>query len=351
MASNILSMADNAIGMAHNALKLNNINDKLQIEEPKTVEGSLQGKVITHPMFFVFLVGSIAGAIVAVVAGIFQMWPLLIVGGLLCVTNVAGIPFASALGMVPALEEGVKQLSEKVTSIAGKIADLHKVNNELRETEQKLQNTTKEYSKTVDEAKKELDKTKAELAAANDADIKTKKEVKSLLHNVTDVFSISTKVFSQENKNLDKTNAETQKHIRTLSTEHTKLTQQASSIDLSVKNFDKRTDDLEELAKFCGEEISSLKSIHSDFINSTQTLVNTLGGIQNLSNKLGPTVKLAELSTQKVQESEKNLTGAVSKLENTILANLEGYDEYLSNEDFYKKCLANKDKIEKFFKK
>jgi len=83
-------MPSKTLSLIQNTLK---IKSKLEddINETPGNVGDLGGRIVTHWTFFVFSAGTITGLVTAVTAGILQTWPLLIIGGILCATNILGV--------------------------------------------------------------------------------------------------------------------------------------------------------------------------------------------------------------------------------------------------------------------
>lgn len=238
------------------ALKIKSSLEGSQTEEPT---GTLQGKIVTHWTFYVFTAGSIVGLVTAVAAGILQMWPLCIIGGILCVTNIVGAWYASELGAVPAIQEGVEQLKIKIQDFAKKINELDLSIKNLKDIEKLAEQNTKNFETIIQNGKKDLQNSVDQFHKIQKELDEYRKELEKYKILVK-TMGENTKKLSDQTLNLSNHVVKTEHLQGSLENETLTISKEGDKIDVQVKIFDKETDDYEEAVKNHVKQIDLMKN-------------------------------------------------------------------------------------------
>lgn len=278
-----------------------------------TPQGSLQGRIVTHWTFYMFVAGSVVGLTIAVAAGVMEMWVLLGVGAALCATNVVGAIYASMIGVIPALEEGVQKLADRVKTFSKTIQRLEESNTKLEQIRKAAENVAQEYKKEITQGKKSLEEKASELDSVRKKLDKSLEEAHKL-KAVVETMGKQAELFSKEAVKLQQENNLLSKSVSTISLENTELKKSNSQMELSVHIFDEQTDNYENLAKASSEQIEIWKKHFDQVKESYIKNRDELKLLREKEHNLGETTKTAlkstELIEQLIQKEQSKLTEA-----------------------------------------
>lgn len=318
----------------------------------KNSVGSLQGRVVTHWTFYMFMAGSAVGLVTTVVASVFQSWGLVILGGVLCATNVVGTIYASMLGPIPALEDETKRLGKQVATLNDDIKQLNIANDDLKGIQKKANEMEEEYKTSIKTGEKLLSDKVKEIQKVTTQLNEASEKVKKLETIVKDIGK-QTEVFSKETIKLQEENGLLSKNVDKMSVENITLKKSSSKWELDIHEFDKKTDDYEKYSRETSKQLELWKSTFNQMKDIYIQNKNELNQVKEHTKKLEPIVanalrssKLSEESNQELKQQNAMLLSKLGELKElkNYLNHKTSFEIYMKNEKEFSEWHNSKNK-------
>jgi len=306
------------VGVLEGALKL---SSDLKGSDPQ--QGNLQGHIVTHWSFYVFVPLTVVATVAIVVAGIFQMWPLLIGSCLFAITNIVGMINAYELSVNPAIEEGVKQLAAKVSTLTEENNSLKHIDDDVKESIKDLGTLDKEYQEAVKKGDSKLASMIQALAVTNKKlkeSLKRAEKLEGIVNDLTkeiDSFTKESVKFAQENELLKNQNDSLANATKTLETDDVALGK-------DVTDLSKTKDDLEKLTQKHTDQIKLLKEIDALKVKAISDTKTELLKLIEENKQLQITISTADKATNNVGKVGDKL----EKVDQDLDKKLKKLDDY-----------------------
>ncbi len=277
---------------------------------------------VTHWSYKLFIAGSVVGAVAAVAALIFSMFPIIACGVLLCLTNAAAAFYVKKFSNLNALEDYNKRLADKVSELRDANKDLSKINKRIEEI-------PGEWREEIENGKKALRKKTEELQLVSDKLKQTEEKLQKLATVSVDIQK-KTGELSVEALKFSKDNHLFGERVERLSGEVSQIEEHNQNLVKLILETDKNTDQYEELFKQFQGQVKLLEDLFGLMKELYLNAQERMAGLEKQVDELGAVMpdainssrkaELASLQLSHLQEQYAALTGrleaALEKLKN-----------------------------------
>jgi chromosome segregation ATPase len=258
--------------MAHEAIKTAN-----ELTGKKTASGQEvvhNGRRYKHWSFYLLTIGAAVGVVTLIVASILKIYPLIVCGALLFITNALGAYYVQKFDTLHDLEDYVEVMSEKIKDLSSNIKELKEVNKGLKETHDKLQTNLKETKVVWEDGAKGV-KSEADKIGELTKRLETTQKKLASMQYLYENLQNAVKSFSGEVSSLGSTS--------TQFTENTKkFAGKVSDAKEVLKTFDKENEEFDENNVL----FDKLNKANLEFLNSFKLELGKIAALRKEADGL-----------------------------------------------------------------
>ncbi|ADI37759.1 hypothetical protein [Waddlia chondrophila] len=315
MTSALLSAAEAALAL----------NDAVE-EETGEASGSLNGRVVTHWSYKLFIAGTVVGVVVAVACYAIGMHAIAIFGAFLAVTNGFAAFYIKKFAVLKTLEDYTGKLAKKVN-------DLKEVNQDLEKVNGGLQQIPSDWRAEIQKGKREIERKTRQLKDVSEKLQATERKLQKLagitceIQKRTGELSEAAVKFSKENQLFGEKVERLEEGVKKVEKYNVRLADLIMETDVNTDAYEKLNQQFSGQLQMQSDLFGLMKDL---YIKAQKRMKDLEAQVDELGVVIPKAVKAAEEAKQvrlEMKQLRQEYEQVVNKLEATVHT-VERYQKY-----------------------